>query len=314
MACMTLVLSVHSRDSLWLVVDRRLSYGGRRPPIDNAVKVMNLETTDGLGLLAYAGLGATSQGTQPSSWMSAVLRGRGGLTFEQALGILSAAANKELPKHLASMPVGAHFIIVPAFVRGVGPRLYSIDNVVDGKTGRHWYCYTRHQRTADPGSRPPRLAIGGTGGIYLAQKDKGWQRALLSLVNAHDHGKVSDYLIADQLARLNYEAHQGVRDGTVGPRCIVVWRRRPDAQRPASGGGHQFYSSVERDQSSDAIPTISNGMDVEALTGVLMKQFLTQIADHGFDASLTTPESDEEVAELNRLLAELPSEPDEKLR
>jgi hypothetical protein len=78
----TLVLSVHSRNSLWLVVDRRLSYGGCLPPIDDAVKVMILETTDGVGLLAYAGLGATSQRTQPSEWMSAVLRGRGGLTFE----------------------------------------------------------------------------------------------------------------------------------------------------------------------------------------------------------------------------------------
>jgi hypothetical protein len=53
-------------------------------------------------------------------------------------------ANKELPKHLRSMPGGAHFIIIPAFVRGVGPRLYSIDNAVDGKTGRHRYRYTSH--------------------------------------------------------------------------------------------------------------------------------------------------------------------------
>jgi hypothetical protein len=166
----TLVLSVHSRDSLWLVVDRRLSYGGRRPPIDDAVKVMNLETTDGVGLLAYAGLGATSQGTQPSEWMSAVLRGRGGLTFEQALGVLSAAANKQLPKHLARMPGRGHFIVVPAFVRGVGSRLYSIDNVVDPKTAKHWYRYTSHQRTALPGSPSVRLAVGGTGGVYLAQK------------------------------------------------------------------------------------------------------------------------------------------------
>jgi hypothetical protein len=308
---MTLVLSVHSRDSLWVVVDRRLSYGGRRPPIDDAVKVMNLETTDGVGLLAYAGLGATSQGTQPSEWMSAVLRGRGGLTFEQALGMLSAAANKELPKHLASMPGGAHSMITPAFIRRVGPRLYSIDNVVDAKMGQHWYRYTSHQRGGELGSRPPRLAVGGTGGFYLIQKDKGWQRALLRLVKAHDHGKVSDYLIADQLARLNYEAHQGVRDGTVGPRCIVVWRRRPDARRPASGGAQQFYTGVERDRNSDAIPTIANGLDVQSIAGVYMKQFLTRFAD-GVGASLTI--SDEEKAELNRLLAKLPSEPDERLR
>jgi hypothetical protein len=309
---MTLVLSVHSRDSLWLVVDRRLSYGGRRPPIDDAVKVMNLETTDGVGLLAYAGLGATPKGTQPSEWMSAVLRGRGGLTFEQALGILSAAANKELPKHLASMPGGAHSIIVPAFVRGVGPRLYSIDNAVDGKTGQHWYRYTSYQRTAELGSRPPRLSFGGTGGIYLARKDKRWQRALLSLVNAHDHGKVSDYLIADQLARLNYEAHQAVRDGTVGPRCIVVWRRRPEARRPASGGAHQFYTGVERDRNSDAIPAIANGMDVQAIAAVSMKLFPTRVARQRSGGSPAL--SDEEMAELNRLLAKLPSEPDEKLR
>jgi hypothetical protein len=308
---MTLVLSVHSRDSLWLVVDRRLSYGGHRPPIDDAVKVMNLETTDGLGLLAYAGLGATSRGTQPSEWMSAVLRGRGGLTFEQALGILSAAANKELPKHLASMPGGAHSIIIPAFVRGVGPRLYSIDNVVDGKTGRHRYRYTSLQRTAVPGSPPPRIAVGGTGGIYLAQKDRGWLRALLRLVDAHDRGKVSDYLIADQLARLNYEAYQGVRDGTVGPRCIVVWRRRPDARRPASGGGHRSYTGIERDRDSHGIPTIVNGMDVRSLVGVLTNHFLSRSADHGLGASMTF---DIDEAELNRQLAKLPDEPDEKLR
>jgi hypothetical protein len=307
----TLVLSVHSRDSLWLVVDRRLSYGGRRPPIDDAVKVMNLETTGGVGLLAYAGLGATSQGTQPSEWMSAVLRGRGGLTFEQALGVLSAAANKELPKHLARMPVGAHFIIIPAFVRGVGARLYSIDNLVDRKTGRHWYRYTSHQRTAEPGSRPSgRVALGGSGGIYLARKDKAWARDLLSLVNAHDRGRVSDQVIADRLARLNYEAHQEVRGGTVGPRCIVVWRRRPDAQRVTSGGGHQFYTGIDREPDTDAIPTITNGMDVQSIVGVLMEQLWSSLGDRDLTNGMPEPDKDE----MNRRLAQLPSDPDEKLR
>lgn len=308
---MTLVLSVHSRDSLWLVVDRRLSYGTSRPPVDTAVKVMNLETPDGVGLLAYAGLGATPRGTQPSEWMSAVLRGRGGSTFEHALGALAAAANKELPRHLARMPGGGHFIIIPAFVRGVGCRLYSIDNVVDRRTKRHWYRYTSHQRTAEPGSPSVRLAVGGTGGIYLALKDGSWQRALLSLVNAHDRGKVSDQVIADQLASLNYEAHQEVRDGSVGPRCIVVWRRRPDARGGAPGGGHQFYTAIDRDQDSATIPTIANGMDVQGIAGVLMTAFQARVASHGLRSGAAF---DIDTDGMNRLLAKLPFEPDEKLR
>ena len=81
---------------------------------------------------------------------------------------------------------------------------------------------------------------------------------------------------------------------------------------PIPGGGHQFYTGVERDQSSDPIPTIANGMDVQSLVGVLMKQLLSRSADHGLGASLMT--SDLDVAEVNRLLAKLPSEPDEKLR
>jgi hypothetical protein len=87
-----LVLSVHGRDTIWVVADRRLSYGGRRRPIDDAVKIVDLDTIDGRGLLAYAGLGATARGTHPSEWMSEVLRGRGGLRFEHALKVLADAA------------------------------------------------------------------------------------------------------------------------------------------------------------------------------------------------------------------------------
>jgi hypothetical protein len=111
--------------------------------------------------------------------------------------------------------------------------------------------------------------------------------------------------------RLTYEAHRGVRDGTVGPRCIVVWRRRPDARRPAPAGGHRFYTGVELDRDSDAIPTIANGMDIRSIAGVLVKQVLSRSASHGFGAGLSALD---DVAELNRLLAKLPSKPDEKLR
>jgi hypothetical protein len=96
-----------------------LSYGRLRPPVDDAIKIMGLTTNDGNGILAYAGLGATPKGTQPSEWMSAVLRGRGGLTFDQTLGVLADAATRELPKYLIDVPGGGHFIVAPAFVTGI---------------------------------------------------------------------------------------------------------------------------------------------------------------------------------------------------
>lgn len=308
---MTLVLSVHSRDSLWVVVDRRLSYGSRGPKVDTAVKVMRLETDDGVGLLAYAGLGATPRGTQPSDWMSAVLRGRGGLTFEQALGVLATAASRELPRHLTRIPGGMHSIVIPAFVRGVGSRLYTIDNLVDRRTRRHWYRYTSHQRTAESGSPSARLALGGTGGLYLDQKGQGWQRALLSLANAFDRGKVSDHVIADRLASLSYEAHQNVPDGSVGPSCIVVWCRRPGARRLTSGGAQQFYVGTTRAEDSGEIPTIAGGMDVAGIFRVLMPGFLAWGAT---DFGRGTPSDFLDTDEITQQLANLPSEPDEKLR
>lgn len=306
---MTLVLSVHSRDTLWLVADRRLSYGRRRRPVDDAVKLMNLETADGVGLLGYAGLGATQRGTEPSDWMSAVLRGRHDLTFEQALGTLSAVADRELPRFLARTAAGAHFIIAPAFVDGVGPRLYGIDTIIDRDTGKRWYRFASHQRNAEPGAPSPRIAMAGTGGAYLARRAPTWRRALLGLVNAHDRRKISDHRVADALAKLNLETHRGLRDGSVGPRCIVAWRRRrgvPDA----SGGGSQAYTGVERDASSPVIPTVVDGHDLRAIGGVLMSDFAARIDTGGIGNVAQGFDQDA----IEQLLAALPSEPDERLR
>jgi hypothetical protein len=249
--------------------------------------------------------------------MSAVLRGHGGLTFEQSLEALAAAANKELPRHLAMLPEGQrmHLIVAPAFVTGVGPRLYSIDNMVTS-TG-HWCRYKSRPVRADSSSLGSDLAFGGTGGEYLAgKKDRSWERDLRSLVKAHDRGRISAHVVADQLAQLNYEAHQKVGDGSVGPRCIVVWRRRPDARHPGPGGAQQYYTGVERELGSDPIPTLTNGMDVRSIAGVLQEYIHGQLSDQGFfdPGSGTGVAVDFDEDEINRQLAELPHQPDDKLR
>src|ERR1700682_6331451 len=124
---MTLILTVNGPESIWLLADRRLSYE-RRSPKDDARKVMFLETTDGVAILGYAGLGATRFGTGPADWMSAVLRSRK-LPLERCLGVLADAMKKEFPRHMLQMPGRegpAHNLVVPAFI-GEVPRLYTVD-------------------------------------------------------------------------------------------------------------------------------------------------------------------------------------------
>jgi hypothetical protein len=308
---MTFVFTVFSRNTLWVAVDRRLSYGSLRPPVDDAIKIMGLTTNDGNGILAYAGLGATPKGTQPSEWMSAVLRGRGGLTFDQTLGVLAGAATRELPKYLVDVPGGGHFIVAPAFVKGIGSRLYSIESVVHSKTKQHWFRYTHHLRDV-PSTPSVRIAFAGSGGYYLAQKDRLDRRSLFSLVKKHDSGKVSSQFVADRLAKLNYETHKAMEaagDRTVGPRCIVVWRRRPGLRgRDTRGGGHLFYTGVDRERDCPSIPSVGSGMDTQALVEILFKQFRRNLADHGFNPAAF------DVDEMNRLVAGIPNQPDERLR
>jgi hypothetical protein len=181
----TLVVTVNGPKSIWLLADRRLSRGGR-PLKDDARKVMFLQTTDGVAVLGYAGLGATALGTEPSDWMSAVLRPRN-FPLEQSLGALAEAMKKQFPRHMVRMPGAggpAHNIIVPAFLGGE-PRLYTIDLAFAPDRKSYAFRCTRH--VVGTTTRTPRMGLGGSGGIYLAQqKDKKWIRSLLRVVKAND--------------------------------------------------------------------------------------------------------------------------------
>ena len=133
---MTLILSINSPETIWLLADRRLSYKHGKPK-DDACKIMILDTTDGTALLGYAGLGATARGTQPADWMSAVLRGRK-LTLEQSLSVLAGALKREFPRHMVSMPdPPVHYVVIPAFL-GEELRLYGIDLALTSDRKQHF--------------------------------------------------------------------------------------------------------------------------------------------------------------------------------
>ena len=218
---MTLVLAINGVESVWMMADRRLSGQGVRPR-DDAVKVFLLGTRDCEAIIGYSGLGATSLGTQPSDWMSTVLRGRS-LTLEQSLQVLANAIQREIPRHVVGLSRSTefcHLVLVTALYKYIEVRCYAI-TLTRTHPKAPWQVRYGPIRTRRPGERPPRFAITGSGAACLSKSNE-WQRPLLRLVNAHDHRKLSAARVADELARFNQEVRDTTPDGTVGPHCIVV--------------------------------------------------------------------------------------------
>ncbi len=261
---MTFIAAITSRHTIWLVADRRLSYRGRHPK-DDARKILFLETTDGVAILGYAGLGATGLGTEPSDWMGRVLRGRN-LPLEQSLSVIADAMKAQLPKHLrhtALQDKASHVVIAPAFV-GKHTRLYSIDMSVSGSGKPTGFRYTRFNNGKV--DWPPRFGFSGSGSNHLPRGSQ-WFRQLLRLVNAHDRGRVSAYVVADALAALSYDVHQ--RDRSTGPNCIVAWRYARHG-RHKGGGAQAFYERTSRVRPGITLPTIGRGRDMGAFIQAIL--------------------------------------------
>ena len=303
---MTLIVTVNGPETIWLLADRRLSSRGHKPR-DDARKVMILNTSDGVAVLGYAGLGATAAGSEPADWMSSVLRGRK-LPLERSLAVLAEAMKDQFPPHMVRMPrqyTPAHCVLVPAFVENEA-RLYTIDMRFALDRKGFWFRYSRRVVNKPAGRlRVPRMMVAGSGEQYLG-RDKGWIRPLLRLIRAHDRRQVSSDAVAAHLAGLNLEVHLGTRDGSVGPRCIVAWRNRKGGIHKG-GGACQFFDKNERERTDKYVPEISNGRDIiaviEALTpGVMM----------GIKSGRPTSEWDWDATDAK--LARLPTKPDEKLR
>ncbi|SDM28539.1 hypothetical protein [Ensifer sp. YR511] len=307
---MTLVLSVQTKGSIWMVADRRLTINNKVMKED-ARKIVKLRTTDGVAMIGYAGLGATRSGTEPSTWIANVLRGRN-LLLQPALNILADALKREFPPQLRGIEDFAHVMVVPAIVEG-RQRLYSIDLVK--QTGRTFYRYSRHITREPMTSRSPTYAIFIAGsGAHLLMRKESWKRPLLRLVKAYNKGRVCPKVIADHLAAICYGVHKGMMqkgDRTVGPKSIVAWS---DA---SLGGGQLTYNGEQEEASASTVPVIDKGMDVQAVGTALMQPLMEhamgmmRALEQGVPIEQIQPPSE---AALKGALDKLPSEPDEKLR
>lgn len=234
----TFALSMVSRETIWLVVDRRISWDDR-PPKDIGVKAMTVEASDGVVMLGYAGLGLTTGGTQPSTWMRNLLQGRN-LSVEGCLWALAYEMQQNLGPHVAGK--WNHIVTAPAIVDGEC-RSYVTGLSDDGRAA---YQRLRVRGMANAGrlSRvPPRAVYTGTGGSWLSKERarRGILRELYSLSRKHDLRKASPLVVADRLAILNSLASETV-PATVGPTCYVLWRGRTDP----SGWEQQNYRGNDR--------------------------------------------------------------------
>jgi hypothetical protein len=283
------------------MTDRRITFRDRTK--DDARKILFLETTDGLALLGYAGLGETAKGMEPSDWMANVLRGRN-LPLEHSISVVTDAVKARLPQHLDSLPgsgTRVHSILIPAFQNGE-PRIYTIDLVRPRGKNAYAFRWTRHvvQRNVPGGNMTPRCIIGGSGAVHLLH-DQRWMRELLRLIKAHDAGRINAQPVALAFARLNNQIAQA--ESTVGLRCIVAWRFQK------GGGAHEFFDGGQGELNSSFVflPIIARGMDVTSLVKVVAPIGITEL-----DASRRGEPNEMDEAAMNAALAKLPDGPDDR--
>jgi hypothetical protein len=310
---MTLILTIQTRGSIWLVADRRLSAPGMLP-IDDAIKATRVYAADGVAILGYAGLGATARRNQPSQWVSDVLSGRRNLKLEEILSVVANAMRREFRPHMEGAKnnlLRQHSFIVPAFVND-RPRIYTIDMA---RIDERWlFRYTRHTMGSTVASLQvtPPIALGGSGVAALLRIDP-WKRHLLRLMKAYHRKRICGQTVAKYLAQLAYQSHQGTQDGTVGPDCLVVWQN--SKQSKLRGGGDFAFFSRGAHIGVGSIPTIDDGMDMVAM----VKTFKEDLMRY-FEAVFSAQERGEKPPnmvfseEAKQRLSKLPLKPDEKLR
>jgi hypothetical protein len=254
---MTLILAIDSPKSSWMLADRRLSVNGV-PVKEDARKLLLLDATDGFAIVGYAGLGSTLKGTEPSEWMAGVLRRRT-LPLEQSLIVLADVMKRELEPHLPTMAGPGpfdHTVVATGFI-GDERKVFTIDiSVAADGTEHRFEC---HRQEAD-------VVIAGSGRHRLNKKTA-WHTLLGRIINLCDEGRIPPERVADYLAKLNLRTSNWVP--SVGPDCIVAWRRRDDARL---GFRHRVYSGKKVDENTLLdLPRAHTGTQISQIIDVIRR-------------------------------------------
>lgn len=308
---MTLILSIQTSQSIWLLADQRLSSGAGAAN-EGAVKAAMLSTPDGDAIIGYAGLGVTAKGTQPSDWIANVLRGQN-ISLEESIILLGDALKTEFPNHLGMINFEEqrkHVFVVTAILDRDGSRLFRI--TLDGSTGDYIRSFESDIRSKSKFGfdyRTP-FCIAGSGARVL-ERNQEWKRQLLQLVRSYNQRRISAAPVNKFLAELCLKVHKECHDRSVGPNCLIARRSKRGSPNHAECA---VYHSGKR-YGTAIVPSICNGDDF----GWFGKMVSHVVRDGMKDAKPNDPEGWKKghqsiFEEIKRTLSYQPTKPNKKLR
>lgn len=265
---MTLTIGAITRDEIWMVCDRRLSFLDKGP-IDDAIKVFELVATDGVMLVSYAGLGITVGGMQPSEWLSNSLRNLE-VTINQALGLIADNVEKYFAPQMRTVAWSSPF------------HWFHIVTRVGDQTSAYYIALARHPATGQihiekkvalvdlRRKRGPKKHIQ----VFGTTLSKWEFRALCRALSERAGGRLSPSATAKQLGAVNFEVFSRLKEKTVGPRCVVVFKDK------LGGGQTWFYTGTQQDRTTPGIPAVTQGIDMQALFAGVVQEGMARAKAH----------------------------------
>jgi hypothetical protein len=254
---MTLALVALGENSIWAMADRMLSFEGKTRT--DAIKLAEFQGDDGVAVIAYAGLGETAAGMQPSQWITNVLRGYKPIAIEQGLTVLAEATFKNLAPNLLDLPQKtgrSHAFLIAAHINKK-PQLFTIEVELNAEGS---LVHTRHTRWLNSRGVPHRIAIAGSGAAFLLKESR-LLRNVLTAIRAADAGKASHQEVSELFEAVNARVAANVN--SVSAACIVLWRIIGEG-----GGAHRWFPPAEG--APEFIPSVAGGMPAHEIISAIL--------------------------------------------
>jgi len=306
---MTFAFAFVSRRVAFVAADRRLS-GVRAANGHLATKLFSLETSDGQGIMTYAGAGARMvAGRKPfeiSEWIERVLQGAN-RTLDQTLHEIAAAAEEQgLDGHAPGHTFG-----YAGFVDGK-PRLHAITSrdqmqirVKNGTSPLDTRGQKRFQvMNFDIGDRTKRFGLAlGSGAQHFPSHE-----VMQMMTRQSDKARTKE-VAADRLSAWFIHINREIsakEPATVGPEAICAWKYA------GGGGAHAAYEATgQRSRDTGMLPNISRGFPLNQLLRPMWEQM--QLRLKGWKAGDPPPiPSAEDLEELSKIGGSIDTTPKRK--